>query len=650
MFIRFLFENSGFKSLAARRKELKSWGRIISDGYNHVIKLLICFQLIFYPITSSAQNIPEEQYRQTQLDTVEAYNQKIDSLFEHIFGPRSSTQFYTNHPLDFYSLIGQNVIMKETSSKKPKETKKPFFTHINPDRLLVEIISIDGAGEEKVEAILNSSGNSIKNKIPQEAKDLYTGVQYSIQNKELLHSFKLSYQGQILHNFSNHIQWIAIFGPYLVFMEGAQIYEQRAMLSFIDLNYFRTAIGKTALPIFRIPMAIESLNKAEILTPQITDNELSIGQNKNHKITRKELDAFTHIQHVIFSVLVSLLSIDRYERDMIPFFKDISNEIERLLQNQRATRVQNLEATERPSGFVESHHVVEKIISEIIKSRVDLGSPSHQTGHYGQVKAAQHRLEPLELNELDNEAYQKSLAHLEADQKFQNHIKEVYRQKLEERKIKERVKGLVAQLLVPQPLGALKIQKSLGLIANSVRKGGSIEDRVMALEKKIIALEQENKSVRSRTFTRSRILIALPVLAGAAGLASQEGALFYEYIFRYVGETLFAFGNVLFENGKQALSSLNIPQAYRTYLSDGKGFSFAVGTLSVISTMFALFITLQVMVNLRHFLRYLKTQRAYEHEVTASVHRKKILDHFKSFISETRQAYAENLARGEFKK
>ncbi|MDE0120052.1 MAG: hypothetical protein OXM55_08620 [Bdellovibrionales bacterium] len=116
-------------------------------------------------------------------------------------------------------------------------------------------------------------------------------------------------------------------------MEGSQIYEQKANLSFIDLNYFRTAIGKTGLPIFRLPMAMDSLDKAEILNPQITitDKELSIG--KNYKITKTQLDAFAHIQHLVFNVLVSLLSIDRYERDMIPFFKDISQTVERLLKN-----------------------------------------------------------------------------------------------------------------------------------------------------------------------------------------------------------------------------------------------------------------------------------------------------------------------------
>ncbi|MDE0120053.1 MAG: hypothetical protein OXM55_08625 [Bdellovibrionales bacterium] len=107
---------------------------------------------------------------------------------------------------------------------------------------------------------------------------------------------------------------------------------------------------------------------------------------------------------------------------------------------------------------------MEKVISEVIKSRVELGSPTHHTGHYGQVQAAQHRLGSLELNELDRETYQKSLAHLQEDQKFQQAVTKAYSQKLEERKIKERVKGLIAQLLVPQPLGARKIQKSLGLI------------------------------------------------------------------------------------------------------------------------------------------------------------------------------------------
>ncbi|MDE0120051.1 MAG: hypothetical protein OXM55_08615 [Bdellovibrionales bacterium] len=189
--------------------------------FNHIIKLFICFQLIFYPVVSSAQNLPEEQYRQTQVDTAAAYNQKIDSLFENIFGPRSFTQAYTNHPLDFYSLVGQKVNIKDTVKKGSKKGKIiPFFKHINPNQLVVEVISIHESDEQKVEATLNNSRAAIKKKSIAEAvqpgemysvrslevQDLYKGAQYSIQNTELLHSFVLSYRGRVLHHFSNNIQ------------------------------------------------------------------------------------------------------------------------------------------------------------------------------------------------------------------------------------------------------------------------------------------------------------------------------------------------------------------------------------------------------------------------------------------------------------
>ena len=96
--------------------------------FNLLIRFLICISLIFCPTWSFAQAVPEEQelenIRQEQLGIVNNYNQKVDSLFEHTFGPRASSQFYANHPLDFYSLIGQNVYLLNTKGFITKKKKQ----------------------------------------------------------------------------------------------------------------------------------------------------------------------------------------------------------------------------------------------------------------------------------------------------------------------------------------------------------------------------------------------------------------------------------------------------------------------------------------------------------------------------------------------
>ena len=183
----------------------------------------------------------------------------------------------------------QEKLEKEKPSASESEhTPRPFFTEIKPKNLVVNIVlsesqttSTDSKEEtsslksqEIVVGRINSQGDKINSlaygpKVPANFdsplhvakggsyhKDPvnmphYTGKSFVIpQNSQELYNFNISYQGQVLHRFSNNIQWISFVGPYLVFMEPSRVYKNKAELSFIDLSYFHSAIGKTALPVF----------------------------------------------------------------------------------------------------------------------------------------------------------------------------------------------------------------------------------------------------------------------------------------------------------------------------------------------------------------------------------------------------------------
>ncbi len=650
--------------------------------FNLLIRFFICISLTFCPTWSFAQAVPEEQtpdnIRQEQLDVVNNYNKKADSLFEHIFGLRSSTQSYTNHPLDFYSLLGQNIYLLETTGiikktrkvivkheenisneEKKKELlgAKPFFYHINPDNILVEVAKLSESTEmvttnessnktanniEIAEGIINARGDAIVDILPSEKQNSYMGKHHIIQDKNSRYTFQISYQGQTLHTFSNNIQWISFFGPYLVFMEGSQVYENKSNLSFIDLNYFRSAIGRTVLPIFRIPISTDSPEKVDLLLnpSEISVNKDSLtirGGGTEHIISNVQMNEIAKTQHFIFNVLVSLLSTDRYSRDMLPFFKDIAHYAKELLQ-QTQKKEPALETTKQNREFSESQKIVEQVTTELLKARVDLGAPSHHTGHYGQVKAAQSRLGDFQLSEVDKEALDNSLKHLETDERFQKALQDLYVQKFGKRKIFERIKGLWAQLSRPQPLGAAKIQSALGLIANSVRPGGTVENRSKVFQEGFYQL-----------LTHKKRMIAVPVLIGMTGFAAPEAAEFYVTTISYVGQTLGEIGTVL-TKVKELKSVVDMSQAYNTYIADGKVIPSSIGLASVFGAMFLLIYTLHIPINTMRFVKYLKTQRAYEHQHSADIHRKKFWEHFKAFASETRNTYYKNLAHGEFKK
>lgn len=610
--------------------------------FNVLIRLFICVNLVFSPTWSFAQQAAPEDIRQEQLDIVNNYNQQVDSLFAHTFGPRASSDFYANHSLDFYSLVEQQVHkrsgrVKQNSKETPPET--PFFNFIRPEHLIVEIIEDSNLKEKaNVETVLSAHTHSIKDILPEEIKEKYNGRTYITDNNQSLRTFRISYQQQTLHTFSNNIQWMTFFGSYLVFMEGAQIYEKTAHLSFIDLAYFHSAIGKTALPVFRIPISIDSPEKADMLfnPSEIsvnTDGLIVRGRGTEHIISNIQMEEIARTQHSIFNVLVSLLSIDRYSRDMLPFFKDIARHTVQLLQ-----QTQHLGTTEQGRQLHGSQQIVEQVTSELLKARVDLGVPSHHAGHYGQVKAAQSRLGEFQLGELDQEALNKSIEHLEKDKKFQAALEGLYKQKFGKRRIVERIKGLWAQLSRPQPLGAAKIQSALGLIANAVRPGGTIENRFTALKEGIYQLSAHKKRI-----------IAVPVLAGMAGFAAPEVAQFYSTTISYVGQTLGEGFNIL-KQVKELKSIVDVPQAYNSYIASGKVVPLSIGVASVFGAMLLLVYSIHIPVNTMRFVKYLKTQRAYEHQHSAGIHRKKLAEHFKDFARETKSTYFKNLAHGEFKK
>ena len=149
-----------------------------------------------------------------------------------------------------------------------KKPKKPYRQKIPIDHVFVEVV--DEKGE--VRAILNTHGEKINPVVFRDAtqfgwvdRSLYRSHSY-ITEDEGKYQFRLSYRGQVLHTFPNHISWISVFGPYVVFMQPSQVYEQgRAMPSFIDLQFFQPALGKTQLPLFRIPASIDTEEKRNSL-------------------------------------------------------------------------------------------------------------------------------------------------------------------------------------------------------------------------------------------------------------------------------------------------------------------------------------------------------------------------------------------------
>lgn len=87
--------------------------------FRSIIHIIICLQLVFYPTWSFSADSSDSSSQQPtsgnggrlqkHVNNAIDFNAQAESLFERSFGAQESSEYYRNHPLDIYSLIGQGV-------------------------------------------------------------------------------------------------------------------------------------------------------------------------------------------------------------------------------------------------------------------------------------------------------------------------------------------------------------------------------------------------------------------------------------------------------------------------------------------------------------------------------------------------------------
>ena len=250
------------------------------------------------------------------------------------------------------------------------------------------------------------------------------------------------------------------------------------------------------------------------------------------------------------------------------------------------------------------------------------------------------KLSELNISELDKATYDRSVTHLEKDQAFQKAINQVSETKFARRKIGERIKGLWLYLTLPQPLGAPKIQEALGLMANAVRKGETVQDRYLFFKE---GLKQLTASPKAR-------IVGVPVLAGMASFAAPEMAEFFEGIFLTFTRSIEVFSNTSGEFMSAYLPNFINPAKWsQAYIRDGNIGPFAIGLSSIGASMLLFYYAFHFPVNVKKFVDYLRTQKAKNHHRTVVSYLKQWPSEFKSFVKDMEAKYARDLAVGEFK-
>lgn len=316
------------------------------------------------------------------------------------------------HPLDTFRILAQEAI----------DLPKPHLVDISA-------VSVQVVDEE---------GRLIK-ELSRQSRETFVNrgrTKYRIQ---------LAYRGKVFLKFRAPIESVAVQGPYVIFSEQ-QFQEANSdlvQLSFIDLQTYKPAIGKTAIPVFRMPVETQSQN-TEMM--KLRDGSLRVNGTR---LTTQAFDVFGQSQEMLFNMSVAAADAKTLELAE-PILADVQNYIVRALDltGQRMTS-QDLGA-----GQEQLKQVLARVETQM-RTQADLRSSKVLPGVIADQLKFQFSAE--RQNSIDELS------------------KQISDERAAQRKLMGRVKALRASLMTPQPLGAPKLARAMAFVASGIRHKSKFE-------------------------------------------------------------------------------------------------------------------------------------------------------------------------------
>ena len=679
-----------------------------SSFFKYLLNGVIAFQLAFYPCLSTANGNGEKA--QQNLKSASQFNKKyVESLRKLIFdSSENSHQYYKNHPLDSFALLGQNVhkinnrvelesfnfVTRLQNDKKIQETKPEVYQKIQE---LVHIKNSDGASLDfyrKLEELLgeiyfeanaekgpnyqehiyrhskkikqklkNKERIKIENIIVTAVKDTkqreltavlahpdrlpiakktlepdkanqFKGSHFQNSSQDKL-SFELSYHGKSFHSFPQNIEWISFFKNYLIFLEPSKVSENKALISFIDLKYFESALGKTALPIFHIPIHFQKakISKEYLLSPShfsISEGDkILIG---DLSLSLSQIDYISKLQQLAFNATVSMIDPSSSGPSQT-YLREILQNFETSLSG--AINEQQGEELGKTSISLET----KKIILKMLDNRRQIGSSKDVSGNYGTLNKLAGSLSKEGPEEQNTKDFKDSLM---ADKSFQASVDKVYKEVSKEQKFWNRAFVFLNHFARPQPLGAPKIKKALGLIANSVSlKGDTVQNRWSVFK----------ESLSQAFYPRKNRFLAGSVLTGLGIIASPEVAQYYLSGLEGMGNWLKNWGELFTVTGQTSFEWISqLDGIHNAYLKGDKPIHLMKGLTALLIASLLLLGIPHLGSNYSAFKKHIQSKKEKDHQEEAQSYIKRLKSNFISYMEKERKEFIENLSNAEKKK
>ena len=668
-----------------------------------IYKVLIAIQLALSPSLLYADSSLPPELTQAAIEKAnevlenvhsvkEAMHGEVLSLREHLLSDLSDRRGfpYKSHTLDVFGLINQTgyekgaaladfppykVETKHENSNKtsihqqtqsevaslenPEENKavnrffkSPKVAPPRPRDLLFEVYN----SNNKLLAVLSHGERELYPDIlSEDIRDKYIGRHFIVPAESAdLYSFKISYAGTVLHTFPQNLSWIATVGDYLLFLEPSMVSEKKAMLSFIDLKYFTPALGKTALPLFRMPVHLEmpenfkaiaktiknlteqadrygQIKRADVNVSTANGSEsltsplpVDLSENKvviqpdfiEHKenyiniggfnISKEQLDLLSRLQQLHWNLMVS--TVDPTEGRSLEG-QIIKTALSRFEKNQIGTDlVEN--NTSLSDQEREQYKAILSFIEKSLSLKSSMGSTQRPAGQLSKLVQAKNTLQSTVDSSTENEEV-KNLYHQVSDildnmNQYEKVIKSTQEQEQKKRTLSMRISALWVKMMRPRPLGAPFVKQSLGFLAGTLLKGESLKNRVEFLKE--FMARWTSKRLRGRG------ALSVYTVAGLHAILQTEPAEFYYQAFSSTRE----WGGHTVEILTTTITkSFNFmawgTHSWEKYITNGHLPQFMIGLLSVLVATYGSFAILHFLVNCWEYIQSLKRPEVIEH-------------------------------------
>lgn len=378
-----------------------------------------------------------------------SFNQTILNLNQKFIDPSSNA-----HPLDSFHILSQSVDQSRQIEIERKineiEAQGPYGEKI--EHFVDTNIKARKIFSARLRLKISSADKNI-NPVWLNQKDLKNAWSPDF-NQQLLNdlsglddvTFSLySQSGQKLHQFHRPIQAITFYGQYLIYIEPATLINGKITtpIRFIDLEYFKGAIGNAPLPVYTIPSKINKwVDQFEIKNGALIINHLTLNIESFHV-----LRDFYQVYYNISVALVDPTTHAKAEnliKELFYFFnkaleaqdKNISQQLAKVLQNDKTLASILADA---------------KINLQDIATLGDLN------------KSAQLVKESNNLDETKKETILKFIAQ---EINIRDDLKVTNRYLQSTKKFTTRLHMLITEMAHPPSHGSLTLLKSLILVAN----------------------------------------------------------------------------------------------------------------------------------------------------------------------------------------